>query len=57
MTILLVGSGVIGTVYGAHLAAAGHPVSVLATRPGRRTWGGPGWSRTTCSAAAGPRLR
>jgi 2-dehydropantoate 2-reductase len=27
--VLIVGSGVIGTVYGAHLAAAGHAVSVL----------------------------
>ncbi len=30
MRILVVGAGVIGTVYGAHLAAAGHTVSVLA---------------------------
>ncbi len=30
MKILVVGSGVIGTVYGAHLMAAGHAVSVLA---------------------------
>jgi len=29
MKILLVGAGVIGTVYGAHLAASGHNVSVL----------------------------
>jgi len=29
MKVLIVGSGVIGTVYGAHLAAAGHAVSVL----------------------------
>jgi 2-dehydropantoate 2-reductase len=30
MNILLVGAGVIGTVYGAHLGAAGHRISVLA---------------------------
>jgi 2-dehydropantoate 2-reductase len=30
MKVLLVGAGVIGTVYGAHLAADGHQVSVLA---------------------------
>jgi 2-dehydropantoate 2-reductase len=30
MNILVVGAGVIGTVYGAHLGAAGHTVSVLA---------------------------
>jgi 2-dehydropantoate 2-reductase len=29
MKVLIVGSGVIGTVYGAHLAVAGHAVSVL----------------------------
>jgi 2-dehydropantoate 2-reductase len=33
--VLIVGVGVIGTVYGAHLAAAGHDISVLAH--GRRT--------------------
>jgi 2-dehydropantoate 2-reductase len=31
--VLLVGAGVIGTVYGAHLAAAGHTVSVLSHPP------------------------
>ena len=35
MKILIVGAGVIGTVYGAHLAAAGNQVSVLSH--GRRT--------------------
>jgi 2-dehydropantoate 2-reductase len=35
MEVLLAGAGVIGTVYGSQLAAAGHPVSVLAH--GRRT--------------------
>src|SRR5262249_6035570 len=35
MKILLIGAGVIGTVYGAHLSAAGAHVSVLAH--GRRT--------------------
>jgi 2-dehydropantoate 2-reductase len=35
VNILVVGAGVIGTVYGAHLAAAGNKVSVLAH--GRRT--------------------
>jgi 2-dehydropantoate 2-reductase len=30
MNMLLVGAGVIGTVYGAHLGAAGHRISVLA---------------------------
>ena len=35
MRVLVIGAGVIGTVYGAQLAAAGHPVSVL--RHGRRT--------------------
>src|SRR5580700_10360768 len=35
MKMLIVGAGVIGTVYGAHLAAAGNQVSVLSH--GRRT--------------------
>ena len=35
MNMLIVGAGVIGTVYGAHVAAAGHQVSVLSH--GRRT--------------------
>ncbi len=30
MKVLIIGAGVIGTVYGAHLGAAGHAVSVLA---------------------------
>jgi 2-dehydropantoate 2-reductase len=30
MNVLIVGAGVIGTVYGAHLGAAGHGISVLA---------------------------
>ena len=30
MHVLVVGAGVIGTVYGAHLGAAGHRISVLA---------------------------
>jgi ketopantoate reductase len=30
MNILVVGAGVIGTVYGAHLGAASHRISVLA---------------------------
>ncbi len=33
MKVLTVGAGVIGTVYGAHLAAAGHKVSVLSHGP------------------------
>jgi 2-dehydropantoate 2-reductase len=33
MEVLIVGAGVIGTVYGAHLAEAGNHVSVLAHRP------------------------
>jgi len=33
MKTLIVGAGVIGTVYGAHLAAAGHKVCVLSHRP------------------------
>jgi 2-dehydropantoate 2-reductase len=33
MKVLIVGAGVIGTVYGAHLAAAGNTVSVLSHRP------------------------
>jgi 2-dehydropantoate 2-reductase len=33
MKVLIVGSGVIGTVYGAHLAAAGHAVTVLSHPP------------------------
>ena len=33
--MLIVGAGVIGTVYGAHIAAAGNQVSVLSH--GRRT--------------------
>ena len=35
MKVLVVGAGVVGTVYGAHLAAAGHTISVL--RHGPRT--------------------
>ena len=33
MRVLIVGAGVIGTVYGAHLGAAGHAVSVLRHPP------------------------
>ena len=33
MKVLIVGAGVIGTVYGAHVAAAGHQVSVLSHGP------------------------
>ena len=33
MKMLIVGAGVIGTVYGAHLVAAGHKVSVLSHGP------------------------
>ena len=33
MRVLIIGAGVIGTVYGAHLGAAGHSVSVLSHPP------------------------
>jgi 2-polyprenyl-6-methoxyphenol hydroxylase-like FAD-dependent oxidoreductase len=33
MRVLIAGAGVIGTVYGAHLGAAGHVVNVLAHPP------------------------
>ena len=33
MKMLIVGAGVIGTVYGAHIAAAGNKVSVLSHGP------------------------
>jgi len=33
MRVLIIGAGVIGTVYGAHLGAAGHTVSVLSHPP------------------------
>jgi 2-dehydropantoate 2-reductase len=33
MRVLVVGAGVIGTVYGAHLSAAGHAISVLSRPP------------------------
>ena len=33
MKVLIVGAGVVGTVYGAHLAAAGNAVSVLRHAP------------------------
>ena len=33
MRVLIAGCGVIGTVYGAHLGAAGHAVSVLSHPP------------------------
>jgi ketopantoate reductase len=33
MKVLVVGAGVVGTVYGAHLAAAGNTVSVLRHGP------------------------
>ena len=44
MNILIVGAGVIGTVYGAHLAAAGNHISVLSHGPWATTW--PPGSRT-----------
>jgi len=47
MKMLIVGAGVIGTVYGAHIAAAGNQVSVLSH--GRRT--------AEVAAAAGLGLR
>jgi 2-dehydropantoate 2-reductase len=34
MKVLIIGAGVIGTVYGAHLGAAGHTVHVLSHPPG-----------------------
>ncbi len=46
MHILIVGAGVIGTVYGAHLGAAGHRISVLAHG-----------ERTATIAAQGLRVR
>jgi Ketopantoate reductase PanE/ApbA len=46
MTVLIVGSGVIGPVYGSHLAAVGHAVSVLRHPP-----------RTDQVAATGLRAR
>ena len=33
MKVLIIGAGVIGTVYGAHLGAAGHTVHVLSHPP------------------------
>jgi 2-dehydropantoate 2-reductase len=33
MRVLVVGAGVIGTIYGAHLSAAGHTISVLSRPP------------------------
>jgi len=33
MRVLIAGAGVIGAVYGAHLARAWHPVSVLSHPP------------------------
>jgi hypothetical protein len=36
MRILIAGAGVIGTVYGAHLGAAGHAVSVRGDRPAEK---------------------
>ena len=33
MKVLIIGAGVIGTVYGAHLGAAGHTVDVLSHPP------------------------
>lgn len=33
MRVLVVGAGVIGTIYGAHLSAAGHAISVLSRPP------------------------
>lgn len=38
MKMLIAGAGVIGTVYGAHLAAAGNTVSVLSTGRGPMKW-------------------
>ena len=37
MKVLIVGAGVVGTVYGAHLAAAGSTVQVLSHGP-RTEW-------------------
>jgi ketopantoate reductase len=42
MKVLIAGAGVIGTVYGAHLAGAWHAVSVLNHRPGQRMLRGTG---------------
>lgn len=57
MKILVVGAGVIGTVYGAHLAAAGHTVSVLAHQRGPVTSPVPGSLPAMCSLAARCRRR
>ena len=62
MKVLVVGAGVIGTVYGAHLAAAGNTVSVLTHGPrtdevaagglcARDVLGG-GWARADSAVVA-----
>jgi 2-dehydropantoate 2-reductase len=53
MKVLIVGAGVVGTVYGAHLAAAGHDVSVLSHGPrtGEVTAGG----LSACDVGSGRR--
>jgi 2-dehydropantoate 2-reductase len=55
MKILIVGAGVIGTVYGAHLAAAGNQVSVLSH--GRRTDEVTAGGLCACDVLGGGRVR
>jgi 2-dehydropantoate 2-reductase len=55
MKMLIVGAGVIGTVYGAHLAAAGNQVSVLSH--GRRTDEVAAGGLCACDVLGGGRVR
>ena len=57
MKMLIVGAGVIGTVYGAHLAAAGNQVSVLRHGPGPMKWPREACAPATFSAAAGSKSK
>ena len=57
MRVLTVGSGVIGTVYGARLAAGGHAVSVLRHSPRTDQVAAGGMERVTSSAAGSSAIR
>ena len=55
MKVLVVGTGVIGTVHGAHLAAAGNTVSVLSHGPRTDEVAAEAFPPGMSSAVAGPR--
>jgi glycine/D-amino acid oxidase-like deaminating enzyme len=52
MRVLVVGAGVIGTVYGAHLAAAGNTVWVLSHGGGPTMWPPAPYGEFRCSSVS-----